>query len=110
MHEQYINFDRVLIRQEILEFNYSSDRANIKTSKSKSWIFVSKAETHRAHETILSLVNKHPSWGPKKIADSLMVEGISLSGQSIHKFFVRRNINHFSQRTPWENKGKGAKL
>lgn len=76
---------------------------SIKSVTIKPWIYVPKAETSEISEQILSLVARHPSWGPKKIAGSLVIEGTCLSSYSIYKFFVKHNLNKVSLRNAWKD-------
>lgn len=88
--------------------NCLSHLANIKTVKLKPWVYVSKAEVLGVPDKILALVAQHPDWGPKKIADSLKSEGISLSKQSIYTFLAKRNLNRISLRESWEKRYYGG--
>ena len=60
-------------------------------------------------EKILALVENHPNYGTKRLSDSLLLEGISLSPHSIYKFLVKHNLNCCSLRASWKNKQKETK-
>lgn len=100
---------RVSRPQINVEASRSSHLVSIKSLTIKPWIYVSKAEAPGVPEKILALVAQCPEWGPKKIADSLMLEGISLSRQSIYNFLVNHNLNQLSLRKSWKDGQKETK-
>lgn len=53
-------------------------------------------------KNILAQVSNNPKLGAKKLSESLELEGISLSPNSIYKFLVKRNLNRSSLRKSWK--------
>lgn len=52
---------------------------------------------------ILAQVYNNPKHGAKKLSESLMLEGISLSPNFIYKFLVKCNLNRSSLRKSWKD-------
>ena len=82
---------------------------SIKSLTIKPWIYVSKTAVPGVPENILALVAQCPKWGPKKLADFLLLEGRSLSRSSIYNFLVKHNLNHLSLRNAWKDNQKETK-
>ncbi len=58
---------------------------------------------------ILAQVSNNPKLGAKKLSESLVLEGISLSPDSIYKFLVKRKLNRSSLRTSWKDRLENQK-
>ena len=101
--------ERAPMPQKIVSVRRSFHLVSIKSLTIKPWIYVSKAEALGVPESILALVAQCPKWGPKKLADSLLLEGRSLSRSSIYNFLVKHNLNHLSLRKEWQGNQKETK-
>jgi hypothetical protein len=60
-------------------------------------------------KTILAQVSNNPKLGAKKLSESLVLEGIFLSPDSIYKFLVKRNLNRSSLRKSWKDRLENPK-
>ncbi len=69
----------------------------------------SKTAALGATEKILALVAQYPECGTKKLADSLVLQGVSLSRQAIHTILVKHNLNRASMRKTWSKNQKEPK-
>lgn len=65
--------------------------------------------TEKILANVLANVAQYPEWGTKKLADSLDLQGVSLSRQAIHTILVRHNLNRALLRKAWRYNLKETK-
>ena len=93
-------------KEGVSRFDLLESKVSLTTRTRKRF---SKTAALGATEKILALVAKYPEWGTKKLAESLNLQGVSLSRQAIHTILARNNLNRSSMRKTWSNNQKEPK-